>query len=40
LVIDHHVVDGAPATRFGTELRELVESAAVISPAALASDDL
>jgi len=40
LVIDHNVVDGAPATRFGAELRELIETAAVISPAALAPDDL
>ena len=40
LVIDHNVVDGAPATRFGAELRELIESATVISPAAPASDDL
>ena len=34
LVIDHNVVDGAPATRFGAELRQLIETAAVISPAA------
>jgi pyruvate/2-oxoglutarate dehydrogenase complex dihydrolipoamide acyltransferase (E2) component len=40
LVIDHNVVDGAPATRFGAELRELIESATVISPAALPSDDI
>jgi pyruvate/2-oxoglutarate dehydrogenase complex dihydrolipoamide acyltransferase (E2) component len=32
LVIDHNVVDGAPATRFAAEFRELLESAAVISP--------
>ena len=32
LAVDHNVVDGAPATRFGAELRELIESAAVISP--------
>jgi pyruvate/2-oxoglutarate dehydrogenase complex dihydrolipoamide acyltransferase (E2) component len=31
LVIDHKVVDGAPAARFGAEFRALVESAAVIS---------
>ena len=31
LAIDHNVVDGAPATRFAAELRELVESAAVLS---------
>jgi pyruvate/2-oxoglutarate dehydrogenase complex dihydrolipoamide acyltransferase (E2) component len=34
LVIDHNVVDGAPATRFAAQLRELIESAAVMSPAA------
>jgi len=39
LMIDHNVVDGAPATRFGAELRGLIENAAVISPAALASPD-
>jgi len=27
-----NVVDGAPATRFGGKLRELVESATAISP--------
>jgi pyruvate/2-oxoglutarate dehydrogenase complex dihydrolipoamide acyltransferase (E2) component len=32
LAIDHNVVDGAPATRFGAKLRELVESATAISP--------
>jgi pyruvate/2-oxoglutarate dehydrogenase complex dihydrolipoamide acyltransferase (E2) component len=32
LAIDHNVVDGAPAARFGAELRALLESAAVISP--------
>ncbi|HET9080030.1 MAG TPA: 2-oxo acid dehydrogenase subunit E2 [Trebonia sp.] len=31
LAIDHNVVDGAPAARFGARLRELVESATVIS---------
>ncbi len=40
LVIDHKVVDGAPATRFGAELRELIETATVISPAALPPDDI
>jgi len=34
-----NVVDGAPAARFGAELRELIEDAAVISPPALASDN-
>jgi pyruvate/2-oxoglutarate dehydrogenase complex dihydrolipoamide acyltransferase (E2) component len=32
LAIDHNVVDGAPAARFGAEFRELLESAAVLSP--------
>jgi pyruvate/2-oxoglutarate dehydrogenase complex dihydrolipoamide acyltransferase (E2) component len=32
LVIDHNVVDGAPAARFAAEFRELLESASVISP--------
>jgi pyruvate/2-oxoglutarate dehydrogenase complex dihydrolipoamide acyltransferase (E2) component len=32
LAIDHNVVDGAPATRFGAELRDLLERAAVLSP--------
>src|SRR5690242_3764049 len=31
VVIDHNVVDGAPAARFTAEFRELLESAAVIS---------
>ena len=33
LVIDHNVVDGAPAARFAAEFRGLLESAAVIAPA-------
>jgi pyruvate/2-oxoglutarate dehydrogenase complex dihydrolipoamide acyltransferase (E2) component len=32
VAIDHNVVDGAPAARFAAEFRELLESAAVISP--------
>jgi pyruvate/2-oxoglutarate dehydrogenase complex dihydrolipoamide acyltransferase (E2) component len=32
VAIDHNVVDGAPAARFGAEFRALLESAAVISP--------
>ena len=32
VVIDHNVVDGAPAARFAAEFRELLESAAVITP--------
>lgn len=31
LAIDHNLVDGAPAARFGAEFRELLESAAVIA---------
>jgi len=38
LVIDHNVVDGGPAARFGAELRDLLESAAVISPSNCAGD--
>jgi len=42
LAVDHNVVDGAPATRFGAELRDLIESAAVIlgsgSPGPLAHE--
>jgi pyruvate/2-oxoglutarate dehydrogenase complex dihydrolipoamide acyltransferase (E2) component len=30
--VDHNVVDGAPATRFGADLRNLIESAAVLMP--------
>ncbi|HTS97411.1 MAG TPA: 2-oxo acid dehydrogenase subunit E2 [Streptosporangiaceae bacterium] len=32
LVIDHNVVDGAPAARFGAALRDLIENAAVLAP--------
>ena len=32
VAVDHNVVDGAPATRFGAELRRLMESAAVLTP--------
>jgi pyruvate/2-oxoglutarate dehydrogenase complex dihydrolipoamide acyltransferase (E2) component len=32
LAIDHNVVDGAPAARFGAEFRALLESAALLSP--------
>jgi pyruvate/2-oxoglutarate dehydrogenase complex dihydrolipoamide acyltransferase (E2) component len=31
LAIDHNVVDGAPAARFAAELREVVETAAVLT---------
>ncbi len=34
VTIDHNVVDGAPATRFGADLRRLIETAAVLTPAA------
>jgi len=33
VTIDHNVVDGAPATRFGAELRSVLESAAALAPA-------
>jgi pyruvate/2-oxoglutarate dehydrogenase complex dihydrolipoamide acyltransferase (E2) component len=29
VTIDHNVVDGAPATRFGADLRRILETAAV-----------
>ena len=32
ITVDHNVVDGAPATRFGAELRRLMESAAAFAP--------
>jgi pyruvate/2-oxoglutarate dehydrogenase complex dihydrolipoamide acyltransferase (E2) component len=32
VTIDHNVVDGAPATRFGSELRHLIETAAALQP--------
>lgn len=33
VTIDHNVVDGAPAARFGAELRRLIETAAALQPA-------
>lgn len=36
VAIDHNVVDGAPAARFAAEFRELLESAAAISPSSVA----
>jgi pyruvate/2-oxoglutarate dehydrogenase complex dihydrolipoamide acyltransferase (E2) component len=30
--IDHNVVDGGPAARFGAELRRQIESAEVLNP--------
>jgi pyruvate/2-oxoglutarate dehydrogenase complex dihydrolipoamide acyltransferase (E2) component len=32
VTIDHNVVDGAPATRFGAELRRTIETAAALLP--------
>jgi len=32
ITIDHNVVDGAPATRFGAEQRRVIESAAAFTP--------
>jgi pyruvate/2-oxoglutarate dehydrogenase complex dihydrolipoamide acyltransferase (E2) component len=32
VTIDHNVVDGAPATRFGAELRRLLQTGAVLVP--------
>jgi pyruvate/2-oxoglutarate dehydrogenase complex dihydrolipoamide acyltransferase (E2) component len=32
VTIDHNVVDGAPATRFGADLRELLHTAAALRP--------
>jgi pyruvate/2-oxoglutarate dehydrogenase complex dihydrolipoamide acyltransferase (E2) component len=32
VTVDHNVVDGAPATRFGAELRRLLHSASVLAP--------
>jgi pyruvate/2-oxoglutarate dehydrogenase complex dihydrolipoamide acyltransferase (E2) component len=34
VTIDHNVVDGAPATRFAADLRQLMQTAAVLTPAA------
>jgi pyruvate/2-oxoglutarate dehydrogenase complex dihydrolipoamide acyltransferase (E2) component len=32
VTIDHNVVDGAPATRFGADLRQVLHTAAVLTP--------
>ena len=32
VAVHHNVVNGAPATRFAAELRNLIESAAVLAP--------
>jgi pyruvate/2-oxoglutarate dehydrogenase complex dihydrolipoamide acyltransferase (E2) component len=34
VTIDHDVIDGAPAARFGAELRRLIEQATVLLPGA------
>lgn len=39
VAIDHNVVDGAPAARFTADFRELLESAAVLSPSSVALPD-
>lgn len=40
VTIDHNVVDGAPAARFGAHLRQLIETAGVLrSPAPVLSDE-
>ena len=36
VAIDHNVVDGAPAARFAAAFRDLLESAAVLSPSSVA----
>jgi len=36
VTIDHNVVDGAPATRFGAELRHLIETTAALQPIGVA----
>ena len=33
LTVDHNVVDGAPATRFAADLRQIMQTAAVLRPA-------
>lgn len=33
VTIDHNIIDGAPATRFGADLRRLMHTAAVLAPA-------
>jgi pyruvate/2-oxoglutarate dehydrogenase complex dihydrolipoamide acyltransferase (E2) component len=37
--VDHNVVDGGPATRFGATLRRLVETAAALQPVTGAASD-
>ncbi|MDT4911112.1 MAG: hypothetical protein QOC66_240, partial [Pseudonocardiales bacterium] len=34
VTIDHNVVDGGPATRFGAELRHLLTKAVALTPTA------
>ncbi len=38
VTIDHNVVDGAPATRFGADLRRLMRAAAALSPTGRADE--
>jgi len=37
IAIDHNIVDGAPATRFCAGLRQIIESAAVLSKPEMAA---
>ena len=38
VTIDHNVVDGAPATRFGADLRRLMRAAVALSPTGRADE--
>lgn len=38
VTIDHNVVDGGPATRFGADLRRRIEAAAALAPTAQTGD--
>jgi pyruvate/2-oxoglutarate dehydrogenase complex dihydrolipoamide acyltransferase (E2) component len=40
ITIDHNVVDGAPATRFGATLRQTLETAAALQPVSATSGPL
>ena len=40
ITIDHNVVDGAPATRFGATLRQILETAAALQPVSATSGPL
>lgn len=39
VTIDHNVVDGAPAARFGADLRRILETAAVLQPVGPTTSD-